>query len=86
MHNGKQIMQHGLIKHMQIHGLSDNFLKVHGNDMIMYSRITQSSKTRIDYVLSNTNLCSYFQYLNMQLGLDHCAMIARFDITLSLVK
>ena len=86
LHNGKQHLQSGLVKHMQIHGLSDEFLNVHGNDAIMYSRITQSSKTRIDYVLSNTKLCSYFQYLGMNLGLDHCAMMARFDISLTVVK
>ena len=38
LHNSAQHLQPGLIKHMQIHGLSDDFLNIHG-DIIMYSRI-----------------------------------------------
>ena len=86
LYNSAQHLQPGLIKHMQIHGLSDEFLNVHGQDAIMYSRNTQVSKTRIDYVFSNTNKCSYFQYIDMNLGLDHSAMFVRFDISLSLEK
>jgi hypothetical protein len=74
------------IKHMQINGYSDEFLNVHGQDAIMYSRITQVFKTRIDYVLSKTIKCSYFQYIDMNLGLDHSAMFVRFDISLSIEK
>ena len=47
-HNSAQHMQPGLVKHMKIHGLKDNFLSVHGEDVIMYPRITATSKTRID--------------------------------------
>ena len=68
LNNRQQHMQPGLIKHMQINGLSDDFIKVHGRDQIMYSRITQHSSTRIDYVLSNSNKCYYFQYLDLGLG------------------
>ena len=86
LHNSGQHMQAGLVKHMQIHGLSDDFLNVHGDDAIMYSRITNTSKTRIDYILSNTNACSYFQYVDMLAGLDHCAVIARYDIPIVVSK
>ena len=79
LHNGGQHLQPGLIKHMQIHGLSDDFINVHG-DIIMYSRITNISSTRIDYILSNTNACSYFQYVDMIAGLDHRVAVARYDI------
>ena len=65
LNNRQQHMQPGLIKHMQINGLSDDFIKVHGSDQIMYSRITQHSSTRIDYVMSNTSKCLYFQYIRV---------------------
>ena len=86
LYNSAQHLQPGLIKHMQINGLSDEYLNIHGQDAIMFSRKTQVSKTRIDYVLSNTGKCSYFQYIDMNLGLDHCAMFARFDIVMSIHK
>ena len=86
LNNGQQHIQPGLIKHMQIHGLSDDFIRVHGKDQLMYSRITQQSSTRIDYVLSNTNKCIYFQYLDMGLGLDHKAMFAKYDVDLVVKK
>ena len=86
LNNSVQHMQPGFIKHIQIQGLQDDFLKVHGLNAIIYSRITQISKTRIDYILSNTNKCSYFQYIDMNLGLDHSAVLARYDIQLSLRK
>ena len=60
LHNRVQHLQPALIKHMKIHGLSDDFLNVHG-DIIMYSRITNVSRTRIDYILRNSKACYYFQ-------------------------
>ena len=86
LHNSAQHLQPGLIKHMQIHGLKDDFIEVHGNETVMYSRITTTSKTRIDYVLSNTSSCTYFQYIDMMLGLDHRAIIARYDIAIDIRK
>ena len=85
-HNSAQHLQPGLVKHMKIHGLKDDFVSVHGEDVTMYSRITATSKTRIDYILSNSNSCTYFQYIDMQLGLDHSAIFARYDIPISLQK
>merc|ERR1712081_100221 len=80
LYNGGQHLQAGLVKHLQIHGLSDDFLNVHGNEAIMYSRITNISKTRIDYLFSNSKACIYFQYVDMLAGLDHKAIVARYDI------
>ena len=83
LNNSQQHMQPGLVKHMQIHGLSDDFIKVHGRNQVVYSRITQNSRTRIDYVLSNTNKCINFQYLDTGMGLDHKAMFVKYDIELT---
>ena len=84
--NSNQHFQPALVKHLKIHGLSDEFLNIHGQDAIMFSRVTNRSKTRIDYVFSNSNQCSYFQYVNPDLGLDHAVMVARFDIPLVTLK
>ena len=80
-----QTLQPGLIKHLNINGLSDDFVKIHG-DLVMYSRITNISKTQIDYIFSNSNLCSYFQYIDMLEGLDHKVVIARYDIPMVVLK
>ena len=81
LNNSRQHLQPALIKHMSIHGLSDDFTNVHGSETVMFSRISNVSKSRIDYLLSNTKQCSYFQYLDMK-GLDHRAILARYDIPL----
>ena len=78
-------MQQGLINHLQVQGLSDDFLKVHGNDAIMYSRVTEISKTRIDYIFSNTGSCVYFQYLAVQ-GLDHRVALGKYDVPVRMKK
>ena len=65
--------------------MSDDFLNVHGRETIMFSRVTETSSTRIDYVFSNSNSCNYFQYLNMR-GLDHYAILARYDIKINTSK
>ena len=70
---------------MQVQGLSDDFLNVHGKDTVMYSRVTDISKTRIDYIFSNTRSCVYFQYLAIE-GLDHCIALGRYDVTVSITK
>ena len=86
LHNSNQHIQPALIKHMQIHGLKDDFISVHGNDVLMYSRITNISSTRIDYILSNSNACSYFQYVDMLAGLDHKVAIAKYEISIEICK
>ena len=40
LNNSMQHLQPGLVKHLQIQGLSVDFLNVHGNNAVMYSRIT----------------------------------------------
>ena len=36
--------------------------------------------------LSNTSSCTYFQYIDMMLGLDHRAILARYDISIDIRK
>ena len=84
LYNGAQHLQKGLVSHIQLHGLMDDFLKVHGNEMVMFSRQTETSKTRIDYIFSNTNACSYFQYISVD-GLDHSAVLASYDINFNVI-
>ena len=43
LHNSAQHLQPGLIQHMQIHGLKDDFIYVHGDETVMYSRITMTA-------------------------------------------
>ena len=81
LYNGGQHLQSGLVHHLQIYGLSDDFLNVHGKETVMYSRVTEISKTRIDYIFSNSQSCIYFQYLSVN-GLDHCASLARYEMTM----
>ena len=47
----------------------------------MYSRITSISRTRIDYIFSNSKKCTYFHYLQM-LKLDHKAIFARYEMSM----
>ena len=47
----------------------------------MFSRKTDVSSTRIDYVFSNTKSCVYFQYLPVQ-GLDLSIALAKYEISL----
>ena len=85
LNNAAQHLQPGLIAHMKIHGLKDDFIEVHGPDKIEYSRITDKSKTRIDYILSNTNQCTFFEYIDTGLRLDHKAVHAKYDIDFEVI-
>ena len=85
LHNSSQHLQPGLVNHLQVHGLSDDFTKVHGEDFIMFSRVTDISRTRIDYIFSNSNSCLYFQYVPV-IGLDHYAAVARYDLEMKIKK
>ena len=51
----------------------------------MYSRVTETSKTRIDYIFSNTNSCVYFQYLSVE-RLDHCIVLSRYELNFKVNK
>ena len=82
VNNQREKFQDGLVKHLTVHGLKDDFLSVHGENEICYSRITARSKTRIDYIFSNTKKCMEFEYIETQLNLDHKACLAKYDIEL----
>ena len=64
--------------------MKDELLNTKGNNVQgIYSRVTNVSKTRIDFILSNTNLCTQFEYLDTDyLGLDHKAALATYNIKL----
>ena len=80
----KHHVQSGLLAQMECFGLKDELLTIKGNDVQgIYSRVTNVSKTRIDFILSNTNLCTQFEYLDTDfLGLDHKAALATYNIKL----
>ena len=82
VNNQREKFQDGLVKHLTVHGLKDDFLSVHGENEICYSRITARSKTRIDYIFSNTKKCMEFEYIETQLNFDHKACLAKYDIEL----
>ena len=48
LNNQAEKYQYGLVKHLNVHCLKDDFLAVHGENEVCYSRITARSKTRID--------------------------------------
>ena len=80
----KHHVQPGLLSRMECFGLRDELLNIRGKDVQdVYSRVTNVSKTRIDFIMSNTNLCREFEYLDTNfLGLDHKASLATYDIKL----
>ena len=86
LNNPVQHMQQGLISHLKIHGLNDGFTQVHGEQTIMYSRVTNRSATRIDYIFSNSKNCSSFEYIDAGLGYDHKAVVANYDIEMVIEK
>ena len=87
LNNQASKFQDGLVKHLSVHGLRDDFLSVHGENEVVYSRITPRSKTRIDYIFSNfSDKCVEFQYLDTQLNFDHKASFAKYDISFNQQK
>ena len=86
INNAGQHLQPGLIAHLKINGLKDDFLEVNGKQVIAYSRITKKSKTRIDYIFSNTNVCRKSEYVDTRLNFDHLAIIGEYDIDLMIEK
>ena len=80
----KHHVQSGLLAQMECFGLKDDLLNIKGSNIQgIYSRVTNVSKTRIDFILSNTNLCTQFEYLDTDyLGLDHKAALATYNIKL----
>ena len=82
LNNPEQHIQQGLIAHLRVHGLKDGFIQVHGESKIEYSRETNRSATRIDFIFSNSNDCFFFKYFDTQLGYDHKAVIGIYNIDL----
>ena len=86
LNNAGQHMQPGLISHLKIHGLKDGWVQINGEGLIVYSRITNISSTRIDYIFSNSNTCTNFEYINTGLGFDHKAVFGGYNIELKTTK
>ena len=60
--------------------LKDDFVCI-SKGQVEYSRVSKKSKTRIDFVLSNTNgLCLSLEYKNIQ-GLDHKAIFSEYSLS-----
>ena len=66
--NNPQV-QPGLIKFMKDFKLKDDYVQVHGINANDFSRVTKTSRTRIDTGISNSR-CITFEYVPY-LGLDH---------------
>ena len=86
LNNGGQHLQAGLVAHLRTNGLKDDFLEVNGKNAVEYSRVTSKSKTRIDYIFSNTNVCLKLDYIETGLHFDHKAVIGEYDIDLMMEK
>ena len=82
LYNPGQHLQQGLVSHLKLNGLKDDFLVLNGRQVIEYSRVTNRSRTRIDYIFSNTNSCKKFEYVDSQLGFDHKVVVAEYDLGL----
>ena len=80
----KHHVQAGLNAQMDLFGLRDELLRLEGKDVQgIYSRVTNVSKTRIDFIMSNTDLCTDFRYIDTDfLNLDHKAAFANYSIDL----
>ena len=78
--------QDGLVKHLSVHGLKDDFLAVHGENEVCFSRITSHSKTRIDYIFSNIKKIVEFEYIDSQLQFDHKVCFSKYNISFSKQK
>ena len=86
LYNQEQHLQQSLVKHMKINGLNDDFIAVNGKDVLIYSRENNKSKTRIDYILSNSKKCISFEYEDLRLGFDHKMAVAQYNIEINTQK
>ena len=86
LYNPEQHLQHSLVKHMKINGLQDDYIAVKGNSSRIYSRETNKSKTRIDYILSNSKKCETFEYEDLKMGFDHKMAVAKYTIEVIIQK
>ena len=79
--NQAQHLQKDLVKHFQIFGMKDEYVRLSGNETpVKFSRITNRSKTRIDIIASNSNKCIDFHYQELGVGFDHKMGVAEYDI------
>ena len=79
--NQVQHYQKALVNHFRIHGMKDEYIRLHGNENpISFSRITRNSKTRIDLIASNCDQCLEFRYDDIGQGFDHKMGVARYDL------
>ena len=80
INNPKQHKQAGLVHQMKIMGLKDSFVQYFGEKERQYSRVTNTSATRIDMILSNVKSCKEFKYIDPKLNFDHKMAWAEFEI------
>ena len=86
--NQKQHFQSGLHHYLKTFGLQDDYVRLRGDENpVSFSRITNRSKTRIDILTSNLDLCRNFRYWETGIpGYDHKFGIAEYDIQVSAPK
>ena len=82
LNNPDAHLQPGLVKFMKAYDLLDDFLSLHGGVTDVFSRVTMRSKTRIDFILSNTKKCVKFEYVSFPF-LDHKMIHSEYSIQLS---
>ena len=80
----KSHVQAGLIAQLELFSLKDELLRKKGKHVKgIYSRVTNVSKTRIDFIFSNSEKCIDFKYIDTDLlNLDHKAIFAEYDINI----
>ncbi len=76
--NQVQHLQKGLMEHFKVHGMLDEYIRLHGNERpVSFSRISRNSKTRIDLIASNCDKCIEFTYNDIGQGFDHKIGVAK---------
>ena len=80
--NQNQHYQEGLVQFMKVFDLKDEYVTRHGEENPpIYSRITVNSKTRIDMISSNSDLCKEIEYKETTVkNLDHKAVMAIYEV------
>ena len=80
----KSHVQAGLIAQLELFSLKDELLRKKGKHVNgIYSRVTNVSKTRIDFIFSNSEKCIDFKYIDTDLlNLDHKAIFAEYDVNI----
>ena len=75
----------GLVYLMMQFQLSDDYVNLH-NGCVEFSRVSGSSSTRIDYIISNAGKeCEVFEYKALG-GFDHKAVFAQYTISLGTAR